>query len=302
MLEKLTEYKNESSIVFVPQLDYKFYDSINYTLGNAIKIDNVDEDERIITVINGSKIKKIYLLGNNDIYRFILPRINKSIEVCWIFNDSFSSLSNPGVRYNLNTIFEYYDRTLVDIIGCLNKDNMKVFENAGQKCEYVDLKLNKNGIKSIDTNSIGILSDDFDPNNNFYNQLVALTFIDYDVCKFQAIMKATTHFYKYFNIKSKVLKNIDDVMKDNFVNLYINFTNTNKELILKSYNYGVPVIVGNTDFYDNNKYLKEYLVVKSDDDVNEIAEKINFVKNNYKKIMEEYSKIQFLQEIYNEKT
>ena len=291
MLEKLTEYKNESSIVLVPKLDYKYYDGINYTLGNAIKIDNVDEDERIINVINESKIEKIYLLGNNNIYRFILPRIKKDINVCWIFNDAFSSLSNAGVRYNLNTIFEYYDRTLVDIIGCFNKDNVLVFENAGYKCEYIDLKLEQKDIKLIESNSIGILSDDFDPNNNFYNQLAAITFVDYDVCKFMSVMKATNHFYKYFNIKSKVLKNIDEVMKDNFVNLYINFTNTNKEIILKSYNCGVPVIVGNTDFYDNNKYLKEHLVVKSDDDVNEISEKINFVKKNYKKIMEEYIKI-----------
>ena len=291
MLDKLIEYKNESSIVLVPKLDYKYYDGINYTLGNAIKIDNVDEDERIINVINESKIEKIYLLGNNNIYRFILPRIKKDINVCWIFNDAFSNLSNAGVRYNLNTIFEYYDRTLVDIIGCFNKDNVLVFENAGYKCEYIDLKLDKNEIKLVNSNSIGIISDDFDPNNNFYNQLAALTFVDYDVCKFQAVMKATNHFYKYFNIKSKVLKNIDEVMKDNFVNLYINFTNTNKELILKSYNYGVPVIVGNSDFYDNNKYLKEHLVVKSDDDVNEIEKKIVFVRNNYKKIIEEYSKI-----------
>ena len=291
MLDKLIEYKNESSIVLVPKLDYKYYDGINYTLGNAIKIDNVDEDERIINVINESKIEKIYLLGNNNIYRFILTRIKKDINVCWIFNDAFSNLSNAGVRYNLNTIFEYYDRTLVDIIGCFNKDNVLVFENAGYKCEYIDLKLDKNEIKLVNSNSIGIISDDFDPNNNFYNQLAALTFVDYDVCKFQAVMKATNHFYKYFNIKSKVLKNIDEVMKDNFVNLYINFTNTNKELILKSYNYGVPVIVGNSDFYDNNKYLKEHLVVKSDDDVNEIEKKIVFVRNNYKKIIEEYSKI-----------
>ena len=212
MLDKLIEYKNESSIVLVPKLDYKFYDSINYTLGNAIKIDNVDEDERIVNVINESKIEKIYLLGNNNIYRFILPRIKKNINVCWIFNDAFSSLSNIGVRYNLNTIFEYYDRTLVDIIGCFNKDNVLVFENAGYKCEYIDLKLEQKDIKLIESNSIGILSDDFDPNNNFYNQLVALTFVDYDVCKFMSVMKATNHFYKYFNIKSKVLKSIDEVI------------------------------------------------------------------------------------------
>ena len=289
MLEKLIEYKNESSIALVPKLDYKYYDSIKYTLGNAVIIDDVKEDERIIKIINCSKIKKIYLVGNHDLFRFILPRINKNIVVCWIFNDVFSSLSNPGVRYNINSIYEYYDRTLINTIGCFSKDNIKVFENAGYECEYIDLKLESNENKTIESNSIGILSDDFDPNNNFYNQLASLTFVDYDVCKFNAVMRATNHFYKYFNIKSKVLKNIDDVMKDNFVNLYINFTNTNKELILKSYNCGVPVIVGNTDFYDNNKYLKNHLVVKSDDDIDEIVEKINFVKNNYKKIMEEYN-------------
>ena len=209
--------------------------------------------------------------------------------MCWVFNDSFSNLSNGGVRYYLNTIFEYYDRDLINIIGCLSNDSKKVFENAGYNCEYIDLKIKKVTNKNNKSKSIGILSDDFDPNNNFYNQLASLTFIDYDICKYKSVMPATKHFSKYFDIKSKVLSNIDDVIKDNFVNLYINFTNTNKELIMRSFNYGVPVIVGNTDFYDNNKYLKENLVVKSDDDINEIVEKINFVKKNYKKIMEEYN-------------
>lgn len=288
MLDKLIEYKNESSIVLVPKQDIKYYDSLNYTLKNAILVDDLREDSRIIDIINNSKIKKIYLVGNDNIYGFLLPELKNEISICWIFITQFSALSNVGTRSSLNMIFEYYDRELIDLIGCISKDNQKVFENAGYKCEYIDLKLDKNEIKLVNSNSIGIISDDFDPNNNFYNQLAALTFVDYDVCKFQAVMKATNHFYKYFNIKSKVLKNIDEVMKDNFVNLYINFTNTNKELILKSYNYGVPVIVGNCDFYDNNKYLKEHLVVKSDDDVNEIAAKINFVRNNYKKIIEEY--------------
>ena len=291
MLEKLNEFKDKSSIVLVPKNDIKYYDSLNYTLGNAIVIDDIKEDERIIKTLNNSKIEKIYLVGNDNIYGFILPELKNEITVCWIFIAPFSSLSNVGVRSSLNTIFEYYDRELIDTIGCINNDNKKVFENSGYKCEYIDLKLDRNNEITNKSNSIGILSDDFDPNNNFYNQLASLTFIDYDVCKFQAVMKGTNHFYKYFNIKSKVLKSIDEVMKDNFVNLYINFTNTNKELILKSYNCGVPVIVGNCDFYDNNAYLKEHLVIKSDDDVNEIAEKITFVKNNYKKIMEEYSKI-----------
>ena len=60
MLEKIYEYKNESSIVLVPPTDMKYFDSVNYTLGNAIEVDNFEADEKIITVINESKIKKIY--------------------------------------------------------------------------------------------------------------------------------------------------------------------------------------------------------------------------------------------------
>ena len=83
-------------------------------------------------------------------------------------------------------------------------------------------------------------------------------------------------------------------MKDNFVNLYINFTNTNHELIQKSFNLGIPCIVGNTNIFDRNKYLKEHLILKSDDDINEIVNKINFVKNNREKIIEEYNKLECL--------
>lgn len=290
MLKDLKKYKDKSVISFVPSSEFKYYEGIENTIGNAIKIDKVEESNQIIININDSKINKIYLFGYNDIYRFILPRLKKSIEVCWVYNESFSNLSYGGVRYYLNTIFEYYDRNLVKYIGCINKDNLSVFENAGYNCEYIDLKIQKETNEMTKSNSIGILSDDFDPNHNFYNQLAALTFIEYDECKIRACMDATKHFCKYFNIKAKIIDNMDMVVKDNFVNLYINFTNTNKELIMKSYNCGVPVIVGNTDFYNNNKYLKEHLVVKSDDDINEIVERIKFVHKNYKKIMEEYNK------------
>ena len=104
-------------------------------------------------------------------------------------------------------------------------------------------------------------------------------------------MKATKEFIRFFDLKCEIKENIDEVMSDNFVNLYVNFTNTNNELILNSFNKGVPCIVGNTDIFDNNKYLKEHLVIKSDDDINEIASKINFVRENYKKILEEYNKL-----------
>lgn len=291
MIEEIKKLKNKQHIVLLPKYDLEIYDSLNNVLRNVIKINNVSNNKEIINIINNSKIKKIYLIGNDDFYRFMLPRLNKNIEVCWIFKNSFSDLSNSGVRYLLNCIFEFVDRGLVNSIGCINKETIKVFENAKYNCEFIDLKIKKTESKNKKyNNTIGILSNDYDPNNNFYNQLAALTFIDYDYVKFKCVMGATWHFCDFFNIKNKKQENIDEIMKNNVVNLYINFTNTNTELIQKSFSYGVPCIVGNTNFFNNNKYLLEHLVVKSDDDINEIAKKIAFVKENRKRILEEYNK------------
>ena len=294
MIEQLEKYKNKQNIVIIPQFDLDLKDSLEYTLNNVIEIDYVEEDNKIIELINNSKIKKIYLVGNNDFYRFILPRLKKEITVCWIFRDSFSNLSNPGTRYYLECIFEYIDRNLIESIGCINEDTLTVLENAGYNCELINLNIKSKKTKYKDSNSIGILSNDFDPNNNFYNQLASTMLIDCDNVKFKCVMGSTYYFCEFFNIKHEKNNNFDEIMKDNFVNLYINFTNTNIELIKKSFNLGIPCLVGNITYFDNNKYLKEHLVVKSDDDINEIADKINFVKSNREKIMNEYSKLECL--------
>ncbi len=294
MIEQLEKLKNKQNIVFLPKDDISIKDSLEFTLHNVLVIDKVNNMNNILNIINKSKIQKIYLNGFNSFYEYLLPRLKKEIVVCWIFNSSLSNLSNFGVRGTLNYIFEYYDRKFVDSVGCLNEDNLTIFRNAGYNCEIIALNIKNKKVKYKESNSIGILSNDFDPNNNFYNQLASLTFIDYDICKFNYVMKSTKDFIDFFKLKCKKETNIDNVIKDNFVNLYINFTNTNIELIKKSFNLGIPCLVGNTTYFDNNKYLKEHLVVKSDDDINEIVDKINFIKNNREKIINEYSKLECL--------
>lgn len=291
MIKQLKQYIEEQHIIFLPK-DINFIkDSIVHTFKNVILINKEKAEIEITDIINNSNLKKIYLIGYNEIYNFILPRLKKEIEVCWIFNNSFSNLSNYNVRLELHYIFEYYDRNLIKTIGCMNKDNYEVFKNAGYNCEYIELKIDNNIKKSKKSNTIGLLSKDFDPNNNFYNQLAALTFIEYDYCKINYTLKTTKEFLNFFNIKYKKETELDNIIKDNFVNLYINFTNTNNELIYKSFNVGVPCIIGNSNIFDKNKYLKEHLVLKSDDDINEIVSKIEYVKSNKEKIINEYKKM-----------
>ena len=294
MIEQIEKYKNKDVIVLLPKDDLSIKDTLDYTLNNVIIVDKVSNQKEILEIINNSKIKKIYLNGNNVFYEYLLPRLKKEIKICWIFNSSFSNLSNAGTRSTLNYIFEFVDRKLIESIGCINENTFTVLQNSGYNCELINLNIKCKKTKYKNSNSIGILSNDFDPNNNFYNQLAALTFVEYDVCKFKYVMKATKNFIEFFKLNCKKETNLDEVIKDNFVNLYINFTNTNIELIKKSFNLGIPCLVGNTTYFDNNKYLKEHLVVKSDDDINEIADKINFVKNNREKIMNEYSKLECL--------
>lgn len=294
MKEEIKKYINKNTIILLPKFDLDIYDSLKELSQNIIKIAAVTEEKEILNILNQSKIKKIYLVGNNDFYRYLLPRLKKEINVCWIFKNSFASISNFDVRVILNTIFEFIDRNMLDSIGCVNKSMMKVFENSGYKCEYIELKPNLKKFKYNNSNDIGILSNDYDPNNNYYNQLASLKLVKYNKVKLRPFMGETYRFCEFFDIKYKRYENIEDVIKNNFVNLYINFTNTNIELIEKSYQYGIPCVVGNTEFYDNNKYLKEHLVLKSDDDVSEIAEKIEFVRNNREKIIEEYNKMKSL--------
>ena len=53
---------------------------------------------------------------------------------------------------------------------------------------------------------------------------------------------------------------------------------------------GIPCVLGNTDIFDKYPKLKKFLVLKSDDDISEIANKIDSVKENREIIIKEYEK------------
>ena len=290
MIDEINKIKKGENLLMISPNDIGDRENFIYTFDHVITCDNSNK-KKFIECLNKKDISKIYLLGLDEFYRYILPRIKKDISVCWIFKNSFSDLSNGGTRYTLHSIFEYLDRNLIDSIGCFDDDTFAVLTNAGYDTEKINIILKSNKQDKNYINSIGILSNDFDPNNNFYNQLAALTFVDYDVCKFKYVMRATKNFINDFNLKCEKMNDVNDVIQGNAVNLYVNFTNTDDVLIKKSFNMGVPCIVGNSNFFNKNEYLKEHLVVKRDDDVNEIADKINFVLKNRDNILKEYRKM-----------
>lgn len=288
----INKLKDKDYIVLLPKCDYDIRSSVEYSFKNVFYLDyelTKEHADVLIDFVN-ENLKQLILFDYDEFYRLILPYIRKSKKIKWIFKNCFAELTDGHVRTIFSSIMEFYDRSIVNEIGCLDNSAYKVLKNAGYNVKHILLDINSKVKKSKKTNNIGIIGNDYNPNHNTYNQLSALKLIDYKYAKIIKNMSATVHFINFFGIREKECNSLDDVMKDNFVNLYCSFTATNYELILKSMDMGIPCLLGNCDIFDEFPKLKKYLVLTSDDDINEISEKIKDIKDNTDTIMNEYKK------------
>lgn len=291
-IDKIDKIKEKDHIVLLPEPDFDIRESVEYSFNNVIFLDyepSEEEAQKLIDTVNNKKLQLI-LFDYNDFYRQVLPYIHKNIKIKWVLKNGFASMTDGAVRATFSNLMEFCDRDMIDCIGCIDFGVYKVLENSGYNARHIILDIEEKSAKAKKSKSIGIIGNDYNPNHNTYNQLTAVTMVDYNYIKILKNMPATRHFIEFFNIKEKEVDSFDKVIKDNFINLYCNFTLTNPEIVLKSMDLGVPCLLGNTDIFDDYKILKENLVLISDDDVNEIRDKIIKVKENSTKILNEYKK------------
>lgn len=289
---KLDKITKGDYVVLLPFCDIDIKDSVIYSFNNVIMLEGNEtkDDAKGLTDFINNNLKQLIVFDFCDFYRDILPYIKKSIKVKYIYKNNIAALTNGNVRESFYFPMEFYDRKIIKTIGCLDKSTSIVLKNSKYNVCYVALDIPFKSCKYKKSNSIGLIGDDFNPNHNIYNELSALKLVNYSKLKMIRHMVATEHFIDFFGLKEDFMQNIDDVIKDNFVNLYVNFTSTNVELVLKSMDRNIPCILGNTDIFDDFSYLKEELVLKSDDDIREIAQKIEKVKLNHDEIIKEYQK------------
>ncbi|MDO4611332.1 MAG: hypothetical protein Q4B34_00485 [Candidatus Saccharibacteria bacterium] len=284
--------KNDDYIVLLPRCDEDIKESVAGSFKNVFFMDydlTEEHAKALLEFINKRK-NNLLLFDFDDFYRIVLPFVKKQTKVKWVYKNNLALLTDWCIRPTFSVIMEFYDRNMIETIGCLDKSTHLVLKNAGYRSKYIQLDVKRTSQKSKKHNSIGILGKDYAPNHNIYNELSAVKLVDYDYVKILKEMPATKHFIDFFGIKEKEVEGLDEIMKDNFVNLYCNFASDNAGIVLKSLDMGVPCILGNTDLFDRFPKLKKYLVLQSDDDIGEIAEKINGVRENYEKIMTEYEK------------
>ncbi|MEE0699665.1 MAG: hypothetical protein U0M66_03680 [Bacilli bacterium] len=291
-ISDINKVKNKDYVVLLPKCDYDIRESVEHSFENVFYLDYelTKEDAKTLIEFINNKGNQLILFDYDEFYRLLLPYLRKSKIVKWIFKNSLAGLTDGCVRATFTNIMEFYDRNIVDKIGCLDKPTSEVLKRAGYNVEHILLDIKANKRKTRPTNSIGIIGNDYNPNHNIYNELSALKLVDYNYVKVIKTMPATEHFIGFFNIKEKKVESLNEVISNNFVNLYCNFTNVNFELVLKSMDMGIPCILGNAGIFDKYPKLKKYLVLESDDDINEIAIKINNAKEKRTEILSEYEK------------
>lgn len=279
---------NKKYLVIVPTMSEELLDSFEYTFGNSLLMKNdLDEISFYTQFINQNNFQQIIFVDFQLEYLELIDKLDEKHDIKFIFTKSLASLSDTFFYDVFKNIVKLYNQEKISAIGFLDNNLYEVLKKKYKNIFYLLLDREEcTSAQNKNDKTIGILNNQEDPKHSYYNELSAIKLLDGYTAKITKPSKVNKEFLKTFDIQYKVVKN---AIKNNEINLYINFTNNNYLLFLESMDNNIPCILGNTSILDNNKKLKEYLVMKSDDDVNEIADRVKNAIKNKKEILKLYS-------------
>ena len=243
------------------------------------------EREELSKKIN-KDYKQVFFYDYYDQFYLLLPIISKKIKRKYIISTSIANMANPYFFNNFMQLLEYKERGIIDAIANTSKELTTVFKDV----EYLQLDIEKVVVEKNNKDNIAIISYDYEEKCNFYNQIGAIALTDYKNVITYNTMSVTTNFAKDFNLKISAENDIRKMISNSILGMNVSFTDIDSLIFLMFMDNEVPFILGNTSIIDDTKNMKKYLCVSSDDDVNEISDKIKNSINNKNDIFEEYKR------------
>ncbi|MDD2376440.1 MAG: hypothetical protein PHD15_03600 [Clostridia bacterium] len=238
-----------------------------------------------------------------------LKEKNSNIKIKFFWHGSHSLFVNRDESYFLYNILEMCDRKIVDSIAFAKESMADFYKQKGYNTVFVNntvknIKLDdiknteyyKNLEKSKDKSktNVGIYSAGDRWEKNTFNQISSLSLLSNIVLDCIPSTELVSDFCKLMNINLKessgYLKREYMIcrMALNDLNLYVTFTECSPIVPLESLEMGIPCITGNNHHYFKNTKLEEYLIVKSEDDIDEIANKAKYALDNKEEIINIY--------------
>lgn len=306
VLEEIKKYNSKEYIVFYNSECIGIMNATKEIFDNTIplaEIFNKKEIEDIAEEISKSNIKQIIFATQAHGYKALAEKIkekNSKIIIKFMWHGSHSLFVNRDEEYFLESILDLEKRGIVTSIGFLKESMAKYYSLKGYNSYFVmntvnTIKEAKSDIKR-DEIKVGIYSSGDRWEKNTYNQLSACSLVDNNIIVDS--IPATELFKSYCklmnikyveDLKTSVSRDeLVDRMSKNTINLYVTFTECAPMIPLESMQVGVPCIVGDNNHYFTNTNLEKYLVVKAEDSIDEIAEKMKLCIENREEIMRLY--------------
>ena len=283
---------NLNYLVIVPGMDKKLLDAFAFTFGNAMLFNNTVEDlEFLIEFLKQNVVDKLIFVDYYAEYDEVISTLVEEHDISFIFTGELGNLSDPILLDSFNRICEKYDNETIHMIGFLDPYLQKVVCKKRRNVKHVMLDIeNVEYDKLKGEDSIGLLNSDLSNYDSFYNELCGVSMVANYKVKLYKPSRTTLDFISDFGIEALIVERQEDLFYGGVCNLFINFANTGVIEFMKSMDAGVPCIIGNNYFLSDNPVLSDYVVMNSDDDVNEIAERLNKCIDNKEKILKEYKK------------
>lgn len=222
-------------------------------------------------------------------YYLMLPIISKKVKVKWILDTSIAALANVDIYNSFFQVIEYKERKLVDTIATLDYSMYLTFKNK-YDFMYLTLDIDMKKNKTTTCDEIGIIGYDYADNCSYFNELSAVCLSKNRNVNIQNEMNVTKKFGFDFGLKFNIISSPYELILNSKIILYINFFDTKPYYFLYCMDNEIPCILGNTNLLNNNKILKDLFVVKSDDNIDEISEKIKKLEFVDSTIFKEYFK------------
>ena len=267
---------------------------------------NEKELEIISNCIASSKVKQIIFSSMTFGYIRLIKKIkylNNNINISVFWHGSHAMLVQRDEAYFLYNIIELMNLKLIDKVAFAKESMAEFYKLKGYNAFFLPNTVNLKKVIKKENNcnnkssniNIGIYSAGNRWEKNTFNQLSSIFLLNNAVVDVIPNNKLIKTFCKEFkikllenNIKYLSREKFINKLSNNDINLYVTFTECSPVLPLESFEVGTICITGNNHHYFRGYKNLEKTIVKSEDNIQEIKEKIEYCLENKKQIIEEY--------------
>ena len=262
------------------------------------------DNMKIIEEVVGKGIHQIIISGFEIGWDKLVKSIKQkypNIKIKVICNTQDSLLYYEYERENFFRLLELSKENIIYDIAFLRKGQYETYKSLGYKCSYltenyilkekVEVENNKNNKLQL-----GIYPLNYTWDKNIFNQLCIAKFLNDCNLNYNCLDVRMQEFLDTMDISNIPIKieKIDDknIMKElikNDVIVTASFTEYFHPIFLMSMELGIPCLIGNnSDFFENNDELKEYVVTSAEDNAIVNSKMIEEILKNKEKIQELY--------------